>query len=42
MGDIITKKEAKNNVKKYKKKGGKEEPPVGFSIIKGNHTLDFS
>ena len=42
MGDVITKKEAKNNVKKYKKKGGKEEPPVGFSIIKGNHTLDFS
>ena len=41
MGETITKKEAKNNVKKYKKKGGKEEPPVGFSIIKGNHLVEF-
>ena len=41
IGDIITKKEAKQNVKKYKKKGGGKEPPVGFSMLKGNHIIDF-
>ena len=41
IGDTITKKEAKQNVKKYKKKGGGKEPPVGFSMLKGNHIIDF-
>ena len=41
IGETITKKEAKNNIKKYKKKGEGQEPPVGFSIIKGNHIIDF-
>ena len=41
IGDEITKKEAKQNAKKYKKKGGGKEPPVGFSMLKGNHIIDF-
>ena len=41
IGDTITKKEAKQNVKKYKKKGRGKEPPVGFSMLKGNHIIDF-
>ena len=41
IGEEITKKEAKNSIKKYKKKGGGKEPPIGFSIIKGNHVVDF-
>jgi hypothetical protein len=42
VGKEITKKEAKNHIKRFKKKGGNKEPPVGFKIIKGPHTLEFN
>jgi len=38
-GEIITKKEVKNTIKKSKKKN--KELPVGFSIASGEHTLIF-
>ena len=39
-GKPITKKEAKNSIKKIKKKPN-QEPPVGFSMVKGNFKVDF-
>ena len=39
-GDLLTKKEIKNSIKKAKKKN--KELPVGFSIARGDHVVDFS
>ena len=42
-GHKFTKKEIKNETKKYdrKNKDGKKEPPQGLSILKGKHTIKF-
>jgi hypothetical protein len=40
-GHKFTKKEIKNEKKKYERKKGKKEPPVGLSILKGKHTISF-
>ena len=39
-GNPITKKEVKNSIKKVKK-NPKKELPVGFSVARGNYTVDF-
>ena len=39
-GDLLTKKDIKNGIKKAKKKN--KELPVGFSIARGDHVVDFS
>lgn len=39
-GQLLTKKEAKNAIKKSKKKG--KEPPVGLQMRTGNFSVDFS
>ena len=40
IGDTITKKEAKNKIKKFRKNKD-TEPPVGFKIMKGDFKVDF-
>lgn len=40
MGQKITKKEAKNKIKKFRKNKD-TEPPVGFKIMKGDFKVDF-
>jgi len=40
-GHKFTKKEIKNEKKKYERKKGKKEPPVGLSILKGQHIVKF-
>ena len=39
-GQKITKKEAKNKIKKFKKNKD-TEPPVGFKVIQGNFKVEF-
>ena len=39
-GDILTKKDIKNSIKKSKKKN--KELPVGFTIARGDNIVDFS
>ena len=38
-GQLLTKKEAKNAIKKSKKKG--KEPPVGLQMRTGNFSVNF-
>ena len=38
-GELITKKDVKNSIKKFKRKN--KELPVGFTIASGIHTLNF-
>ena len=38
-GDLITKKEVKNTIKKSKKKN--KELPVGFTVASGGHIINF-
>lgn len=42
-GEKFTKKEIKNETKKYERKNKKKskEPPVGLQILKGKHTIVF-
>ena len=40
FGELLTKKEIKNSIKKYKKKN--QEPPVGLEFKEGKFKLDFS
>ena len=38
-GELITKKDVKNSIKKFKRKN--KQLPVGFTIASGTHTLNF-
>ena len=40
FGELLTKKEVKNTIKKYKKK--KKPPPVGLEFKEGSFWMDFS
>ena len=40
FGELLTKKEIKNKIKKYKKKN--QEPPVGLQLNQGPFKLEFS
>jgi len=42
-GEKFTKKEIKNETKKYQRKNKKKgkEPPIGLQILKGSHTIVF-
>ena len=40
FGELLTKKEIKNKIKKYKKKD--QEPPVGLQFKEGKFKLEFS
>ena len=40
FGELLTKKEIKNKIKKYKKKD--QEPPVGLKLNKGPFKIEFS
>ena len=40
-GHNLTKKEAKNGIKKYRKKNKDELPPVGLQVIQGKVEVSF-